>query len=130
MPSRHSSDSALGPIEPDPADLERALAGLAEHFRAALVPPAHASVDVDARSLRQRLAEPLPERGMPLTDVLPQLVDRVSPGLAATTGGRYLGYVTGGLLPAGAIAQAWAVGVDQNTGLWALAPAGSRPPVT
>ena len=63
---------------------------------------------------------------MPLTDVLPQLVDRVSPGLAGTTGGRYLGYVTGGLLPAGAIAQAWAVGVDQNTGLWAVGPAATE----
>ena len=126
MSSRDSSESALGPIEPDPAELEAALTGLAEHFRAALEPPAHAGVDVDAQSLRRRLAEPLPEHGMPLTGVLPQLVDRVSPGLAATTGGRYLGYVTGGLLPAGAIAQAWAVGVDQNTGLWALAPAATE----
>jgi glutamate/tyrosine decarboxylase-like PLP-dependent enzyme len=112
--------------EPDPADLDAALAGLAAHFRDAFDPPGHAGVGMDARTLRERLTEPLPERGMPLPAVLPELVERVSPGLGATTGGRYLGYVTGGLLPAGAIAQAWAVAVDQNTGLWALAPAASE----
>ena len=112
--------------EPDPAELEAALAGLAAHFRDAFTPPAHAGVGIDAQTLRAQLAEPLPEHGVPLTSVLPELVERVSPGLGATTGGRYLGYVTGGLLPAGAIAQAWAVAVDQNTGLWALAPAASE----
>jgi glutamate/tyrosine decarboxylase-like PLP-dependent enzyme len=112
--------------EPDPAELAAALAGLAEHFRAALDPPVDTRVDVDAETLRERLAEPLPVNGMPLADVLPELVERVTPGLGATTGGRYLGYVTGGLFPAGAIAQAWAVATDQNTGLWALAPAASE----
>jgi len=112
--------------EPDPAELEAALAGLAASFREAFVPPAHAGVEIDAETLRAQLAEPLPEHGLPLPSVLPELVERVSPGLGATTGGRYLGYVTGGLLPAGAIAQAWAVAVDQNTGLWALAPAASE----
>jgi glutamate/tyrosine decarboxylase-like PLP-dependent enzyme len=112
--------------EPDPAELEAALAGLTTRFREAFVPPDHAGVEVDAETLRAQLAEPLPEHGLPLAAVLPELVERVSPGLGATTGGRYLGYVTGGLLPAGAIAQAWAVAVDQNTGLWALAPAASE----
>jgi glutamate/tyrosine decarboxylase-like PLP-dependent enzyme len=116
----------LTPVEPDAAELDAALAVLAELFRGALEPPARAGIDADAHALRARLAEPLPERGIPLGDVLPELVERVSPGLAATTGGRYLGYVTGGLLPAGAIAQAWAVAVDQNTGLWALAPAATE----
>jgi glutamate/tyrosine decarboxylase-like PLP-dependent enzyme len=112
--------------EPDPAELEAALAGLAERFRSALEPPEHTGVRVDAETLRERLAEPLPQRGIALADVLPELVERVSPGLGATTGGRFLGYVTGGLLPAGAIAHAWATAVDQNTGLWALAPAATE----
>jgi glutamate/tyrosine decarboxylase-like PLP-dependent enzyme len=112
--------------EPDPTELEAALAELATQFRAALEPPRHAGVGVDAEELREILGEPLPERGMPIADVLPELVERVTPGLGSTTGGRYFGYVTGGLLPAGAIAQAWAVAVDQNTGLWALAPAASE----
>ncbi|MCS7007977.1 MAG: aminotransferase class V-fold PLP-dependent enzyme, partial [Gaiellaceae bacterium] len=33
---------------------------------------------------------------------------------------------TGGVLPAAAIAQAWATAVDQNTGLWALGPAAAE----
>ena len=126
MPSQESIQPAPAPAEPDAAELEAALAGLAAHFREALDPPAYAGIDLDAPSLRERLTEPLPERGMPLPEVLPQLVERVSPGLVATTGGRYLGYVTGGLLPAAAIAQAWAVAVDQNTGLWSLAPAATE----
>jgi glutamate/tyrosine decarboxylase-like PLP-dependent enzyme len=126
MNPRETAESRSAPADPDHAELDAALAGLAVHFRQAFEPPAHAGVDVDARTLRELLAEPLPERGMPLAAVLPELVERVSPGLGATTGGRYLGYVTGGLLPAGAIAQAWAVAVDQNTGLWALAPAATE----
>jgi glutamate/tyrosine decarboxylase-like PLP-dependent enzyme len=122
------TDQAAGPPahEPAPDELERALADLAERFRQALEPATHAGVDVDAPTLRARLEEPLPERGLPVDAVLPELAERVAPGLAATTGGRYLGYVTGGLLPAGAIAQAWAVAVDQNTGLWALSPAATE----
>jgi glutamate/tyrosine decarboxylase-like PLP-dependent enzyme len=110
----------------DPHELEEALNALALRFREALEPPSFAGVRVDAATLRERLSEPLPEAGMPLSGVLPQLVERVSPGLGATTGGRYLGYVTGGVLPAGAIAHAWAAAVDQNTGLWALAPAATE----
>lgn len=126
MNTRKAAPTHMAPAEPDPAELDAALAGLAVHFREALEPPTHAGVDVDARTLRGQLNEALPERGVPLALVLPELVERVSPGLGATTGGRYLGYVTGGLLPAGAIAQAWAVAVDQNTGLWALAPAATE----
>jgi glutamate/tyrosine decarboxylase-like PLP-dependent enzyme len=114
------------PVEPDAAELDAALAALATYFRRALDAPQDVALAVDAATLRDELAEPLPERGIPLPSVLPELVERVSPGLAATTGGRYLGYVTGGLLPAAAIAQAWAVAVDQNTGLWALAPAATE----
>ena len=75
----------------------------------------------------RQLSEPLPERGDAARRTsCPSSSSASTPGLGATTGGRYLGYVTGGLLPAGAIAQAWAVAVDQNTGLWALAPAASE----
>src|SRR5262245_45807743 len=117
------SAAARGPAEPDAAELDAALSDLAERFRNALAPSDDVAVAIDAETLRLRLDEPLPEHGLPLSDVLPGLAERVTPGLAATTGGRYLGYVTGGLLPAAAIAQAWVVAVDQNTGLWALAPA-------
>jgi glutamate/tyrosine decarboxylase-like PLP-dependent enzyme len=121
-----TGETAAAPHEPVAAELDAALSGLAELFREALEPPRHMGLDIEASTLRERLDEPLPEHGMPLRAVLPELVERVSPGLGATTGGRYLGYVTGGVLPAGAIAQAWAAAVDQNTGLWATAPAASE----
>jgi glutamate/tyrosine decarboxylase-like PLP-dependent enzyme/uncharacterized RmlC-like cupin family protein len=121
---RRALEGAAG--EPEAAVLDRAVDDLTRRFRAALDPPAHAGVDVDAEPLRAALEEPLPERGRPLVEVLGALVDRVEPGLAGTTGGRYLGYVTGGLLPSAAIAQAWAVAVDQNTGLWGLSPAATE----
>jgi glutamate/tyrosine decarboxylase-like PLP-dependent enzyme len=106
--------------------LDAAVEDLAGRFRAALDPPDHAGIDVDADTMRARIAEPLPEVGAPLDSLLPELVDRVAPGLVGSTSGRYLGYVTGGLLPGAAIAQAWAVAVDQNLGLWWLSPAASE----
>lgn len=109
-----------------PEALDRAVADLAERFRAALEDPPWAGVDLDADEVRARVAEPLPATGLAVDDVLAELVERVRPGLAGTTGGRFLGYVTGGVLPAAAVAQAWAVAVDQNTGLWALGPAAAE----
>jgi glutamate/tyrosine decarboxylase-like PLP-dependent enzyme len=114
------------PEEPLPEELDRAVCDLARRFRAALDEPPRVGVDLDAGAVRERVQEPLPERGMPLESVLAELVQRVEPGLAGTTGGRFLGYVTGGVLPAAAIAQAWATAVDQNTGLWALGPAAAE----
>ena len=58
--------------------------------------------------------------------VLAELEERVGPGLAGTTGPRYFGYVTGGILPGAAAAKAWSVAVDQNLGLWALSPAATE----
>jgi glutamate/tyrosine decarboxylase-like PLP-dependent enzyme len=106
--------------------LDAAVADLAARFREALEPPVRVGAPVDAASLRARLEEPLPKRGLPLAEVLPELVRQVAPGLTGTTAGGYMGYVTGGVLPAAAIAQAWAVAADQNTGLWALSPAATE----
>jgi glutamate/tyrosine decarboxylase-like PLP-dependent enzyme len=104
--------------------LDAAVADLAERFRAALEPPARAGTSVTPADLRARLEEPLPEHGIAVDELLAELAAKVEPGLAGTTGGRYFGYVTGGLLPGAAIAQAWAGALDQNPGLWTLAPAG------
>ena len=106
--------------------LDRAVADLAARFRAALDPPPRAAVTLGAAEVRQRVEGPLPETGLPLETVLGALVERVEPGLAGTTGGRYLGYVTGGVLPSAAVAHAWAGAVDQNPGLWALGPAATE----
>ena len=99
---------------------------LAERLRAALEPPERAGIALAADEVRALVAEPLPEEPVPVETVLGELVERTRPGLVGTTSGGYVGYVTGGVLPAAALAQAWATAVDQNPGLWALGPAASE----
>jgi glutamate/tyrosine decarboxylase-like PLP-dependent enzyme len=105
-------------------DLDAAVADLAARFRSALDSPPRAGVELDANELHARFDEPLPETGMPVERVLAELADRCDGALAGSTGARFFGFVTGGALPASAIAEAWAAAVDQNPGMWTLGPAG------
>lgn len=114
------------PLDSPAASLDAALADLTSRLRSAFDPPPNAAVTLGAAEVRRLVEGPLPDVGMPLESVLGALVERVTPGLAGTTGGRYLGYVTGGVLPSAAIAHAWAGAVDQNPGLWALGPAATE----
>jgi glutamate/tyrosine decarboxylase-like PLP-dependent enzyme len=116
----------LAGADPDDAELDRAVAELARRFRAALDEPSRMGIDLDVGEVRRALDEALPETGMATDAVLRELVDRTGPGLVGSTGSRYFGYVTGGVLPAAAVAQAWVAAVDQNTGLWALGPSATE----
>ena len=110
-----------------PADVvDDAVADLARRLRAALDPPPRAGIALGAHEVQRLVDGPLPEAGLRLESVLGALVEKVAPGLVGTTGGRYLGYVTGGVLPSAALAHAWAGAVDQNPGLWALGPAATE----
>jgi glutamate/tyrosine decarboxylase-like PLP-dependent enzyme len=113
----------VAPHDVTSADLDAAVADLAERFRAALEPPARAAATVDAPTLAARFDRPLPEEGAPVESILGELEELSRDGLAGSTGGRYFGYVTGAALPAAAIAEAWAAAVDQNPGMWPLGPA-------
>jgi aromatic-L-amino-acid/L-tryptophan decarboxylase len=105
------------------ADLDAAVADLAERFRRALEPPERAMAELDAPTLAARVAGPLPEDGAPVESILGELEELSSGGLVGTTGARYFGYVTGAALPAAAIVEAWAAAVDQNPAMWPLGPA-------
>jgi len=73
-----------------------------------VVPP------VDARALRRALGGPLPEAGEAPEAVIERLAAGAEPGLAATPGPRFFGFVTGGSLPA-ALAADWLTAAwDQN----------------
>jgi glutamate/tyrosine decarboxylase-like PLP-dependent enzyme len=69
---------------------------------------------------------PLPEEPCDPAAMLRQLQDLGSPATTATTGGRYFGFVTGGVLPpvVGAkwLADAW----DQNAALYVMSPVASK----
>jgi glutamate/tyrosine decarboxylase-like PLP-dependent enzyme len=104
-------------------DLDAAVDDLARRLRRALEPPERAAAELDSTTLHAQFDEPLPERGLPVEEVLAQLEERSEGGLAGGTGGRYFGYVTGAALPAAVLAEAWTAAVDQNVGMWPLGPA-------
>ncbi len=101
-----------------------ALATAAEHARVYLneidVRPVGPPTNVDA--LRRTLGGPLPREGTAATDVVDSLARGIAPGLVASPGPRYFGFVTGGALPA-AVAADWLTAVwDQNVAFGVMSP--------
>jgi glutamate/tyrosine decarboxylase-like PLP-dependent enzyme len=80
-------------------------------------------VPVAPEELRSRLAVPLPDAGVPVDEVLDDLAAAADPGLVATAGARFFGFVIGGSLPAALGADVLAASWDQNAGLYASSPA-------
>jgi glutamate/tyrosine decarboxylase-like PLP-dependent enzyme len=77
---------------------------------------------VDVEQLRSRLGGPLPETPTDAREVIAELAAGVEPGLVASPGGRYFGFVIGGTTPA-AIAADWLTSTwDQNAGLFVCCP--------
>src|SRR5882757_8188514 len=78
---------------------------------------------VDAAGVRDTLGGPLPERGEDPAAVIDALVAGAEPGVVATAGPRYFGFVTGGALPA-ALAADWLVSAwDQCADFHSHSPA-------
>jgi aromatic-L-amino-acid decarboxylase len=111
MPTQTSDRSAL----------ERA----AEHAFAFLESLDTRSVATTASlsELRARLGRPLTDRGVPAVQVIDELVADADAGILGSQGGRFFSWVIGGGTPA-AMAADWLTTVwDQNTGVFACAPA-------
>ena len=77
----------------------------------------------DAETLRARVARPLPLEGIPADQAIEELVRSVEGGLIGSAGGRFFGWVIGGVLPA-ALAADWLTSAwQQNGALYSTSPA-------
>lgn len=75
--------------------------------------------------MRAALGGELPAHGESAEEVLEHLVRAADPGIVATAGPRYFGFVVGGALPV-TVATDWLTSTwDQNAGLFVLSPANS-----
>ncbi|MBW3612739.1 MAG: aspartate aminotransferase family protein [Chloroflexi bacterium] len=83
----------------------------------------HVGARADATAIAQRIGGLLPEAGTDAVSVVEELAGAADPGIVASVGPRYFGFVIGGALPAAA-ATDWLVGAwGQNAALHALSPA-------
>ena len=80
---------------------------------------------VAVEAMRAALGGDLPERGAPAEQVVARLAEAAEPGIVASAGPRYFGFVVGGTLPAAVGADWLTTAWDQNAGLYVLSPANS-----
>jgi glutamate/tyrosine decarboxylase-like PLP-dependent enzyme len=103
------------------ADLLRRTADLALAYLSDTDRPV--ASDVRSEDLATALGGELPEQGEAALEVIEALATGADPGLVVTNGGRYFGFVEGGIVPAALAADWLASAWDQNPGFHALSPA-------
>jgi glutamate/tyrosine decarboxylase-like PLP-dependent enzyme len=78
---------------------------------------------VNVETLRSRLAKQLSDAGVPADQVIDELARDAAGGLIGSAGGRFFGWVIGGVLPA-ALAADWLTSAwQQNAAIYATSPA-------
>lgn len=103
-------------------DILEQTAALAREFLESL-PTRKVGASADVESLRKALGGPLPDEGVDPAKVIEELVRKSDPGVVASAGPRYFGFVVGGSYPV-AVAADWMTSAwDQNVGLYVLSPA-------
>jgi glutamate/tyrosine decarboxylase-like PLP-dependent enzyme len=110
------------PTTPNRDQLLRNTAELAAEYLRSL-PERHVGFRVDAQAVAERLRVPLPQGPEEPWTVIERLAREVDPGLVASAGPRYFGFVIGGTLPA-ALAADWLTAAwDQNGAVHSSSPA-------
>src|SRR5919112_337570 len=115
------------PTESTPTALRSLLNDATAHAAVFLeeLPVRRVAPTASAEALRGELGGPLPDSPRDPRQVIADLARAAEPGLMATPGGRFFGFVIGGSLPA-ALAADWLTSAwDQNAGLYVAAPAAS-----
>lgn len=100
--------------------LERAVAAVVQYREG--LPAARVTPTAGRDAVRRSLTK-LPEASTALPDVVDELIASAAPGLMASAGPRYYGFVTGGTLDAALIAEILAAGWDQCAYNEAMSPA-------
>lgn len=112
------------PLEPDAAEMRRlvdaAMARIVPFVES--LPSQPAAVWEGGADFARALAEPAPERGAPIEDLLALLFDRVVPHSFNTAGPGYLAYVPGGGIFHTALADLIGDVVNRYVGVWLAAP--------
>lgn len=83
----------------------------------------HRPVAQDHSNLRERLSRPLADDGLPPEQVIAELVRDADPGIVASAGPRFFGWVIGGAVPSALAADWLSAAWDQNAALAASGPA-------
>ena len=105
----------------DRAALDAAYAAAARYLEGLHARPVGAAAD--AAAMRTALAGPLPEQGEPAARIVEELARKADPGIVASGGPRFFGFVIGGSVPAALAADWLTTAWDQNAGLFVLSPA-------
>ncbi len=89
----------------------------------ATLPDRRVGASANTASLRAAMGGPLPVVGLDAATVVDELARAVEPGLVATAGPRFFGFVIGGSLPAARATDCLVAAWDQNAALFAASPA-------
>ena len=87
------------------------------------LPERHVGAREDAVAVAERLRLALPDAGEDALRVIERMARDVDPGLVASAGPRYFGFVVGGAVPASVAADWLTAAWDQNSAVHALSPA-------